>query len=483
VLTPAWNLSFSSAAFAGFMAVVLILYYLVLRRFQNVVLLAASYVFCAAWNPGFLLVLLGSSIVNHLVALRLEGHGHDRRLWLWSGVALNFAALFTFKYLGAATGTITGLTGLVGWHYAPPQLGILQPIGLSFYTLQALSYLIDVSNGQLPASRSFIETSLYLAYFPKLLAGPIERAGAFLEQIRQPQVLNNDRLAEAGSRILVGLMRKLVIADSIRSLVPRELLLEPRALTAPDLLFWWLVYGFVIYNDFAGYTSIARGVSGLFGIRLSANFEQPWFSKGYIDFWNRWHMTLSSWLRDYIYMPISRAMLRRNPNGRHLPNLILPPLATMLISGLWHGPQPHFLLWGLLNGAAQAAERVHRSRAVVTGKRLPRWRTLGSWAGTLLMLLLISVPFQLEVPETATYWSSLLNWGAPVALAILWIVRPLLAIALSLFLDFAPRLVRDDTAWLRRRPIWQSAALAAGVLLIFLATRQTTAAPFIYQEF
>ena len=477
-----WNVAPPSLGFAAFVLAVLIAYYLLAGRRQNLLLLIASYVFCAAWNPWFVAVVLVSSVLNYLVALRLGASaGSSKRAWLWTGIGLNLAGLVAFKYIDQTARYSSVLFRLLG--ITLPQAAILQPIGISFYTLQALSYLMDVYASQLPPTGSFLEVSLYLAYFPKLLAGPIERAGHFFEQIRAQTPVTNREFGEATVKITVGLVRKLVIADRLMPFVPPEIFTQPRSFTAPDLLFWWLAYAFVIYNDFAGYTSIARGVSELFGVRLSPNFEQPFLATSFVDFWNRWHISLSHWLRDYVYLPVSRALLRRNPSGRYLPNLLVPPLITMFISGLWHGAVPHLLFWGLLNGALQGIERVYKSRVRVTAARPPRWRKALSIAGTLILMFLISVPFRLEVPETFTFWLQLLHWGARTSLTFAGIIRPVLAIALSLALDLAPMPARDETGWLRRRPALQSAALAVAILFIFLATRQQATAPFIYQQF
>jgi D-alanyl-lipoteichoic acid acyltransferase DltB (MBOAT superfamily) len=480
---PTSALSPTSLSYLGLVLVVLAVYYLVAPRAQTVVLWAASLLLSAAWNPYFALVILASSLLNYGFALAIEGGSPARRRWLYAGIAANLLGLFVFKYL-SPTAALTGqVLNRFGVGPGSIEFDILQPIGISFYTLQAISYLLDVYRRQVTANRSYIEVSVYLAYFPKLLAGPIERAGGFFSQLQQPRVLDNERLAGAVVKIVVGLVRKLVLADAVLRVIPLSRLSEPSSSTAPDLLFWWLVYAFVVYNDFAGYTSIARGVSELFAIDLSLNFSQPFFSTGYMDFWNRWHISLSHWLRDYIYLPLSRALLRRHPSGRYLPNLVVPPLVTMLLSGLWHGGAPHFVLWGLLNGTLQALERVYRSRIRATSTRPPRWRLVLSTAGTLVTLVLLSVPFLLGVPESLKFWAAMWDWSSPGGLTLAAAARPVLAILLSLGMDLAERPRGDETGWLQRGRSIQTAALAAALLLLFLATRQAAPAPFIYQEF
>ncbi len=480
---PTSALSPSSLSYLAFVLVVLAVYYLVAPRAQTVILWTASLLLCAAWNPSFALVILASSLLNHAFARAIGRRERAQRRWLYAGIAINLFGLFVFKYLAPAAVLTGQLLHRFGLGSGSIEFDILQPIGISFYTLQAISYLLDVYRRQVTPNRSYMEVAVYLAYFPKLLAGPIQRAGGFFTQLHQPRVLDNERLSGAVVKIVVGLVRKLVLADAVLRLIPMTHFSEPSSFTAPVLLFWWLVYAFVIYNDFAGYTSIARGVSELFGIDLSPNFSQPFFSTGYMDFWNRWHISLSHWLRDYIYLPLSRALLRRHPSGRYLPNLVVPPLVTMLLSGLWHGGAPHFVLWGLLQGALQALERVHRSRVRLTSTRPPRWRLLLTTAATLVTLVLVSVPFLLGVPETLKFWATLWNWSSSGGLTLAAAARPGLAILLSLGMDLAQGPRGDETGWLRRGRSIRTAALAGALLLLFLATRQAAPAPFIYQEF
>jgi len=190
-----------------------------------------------------------------------------------------------------------------------------------------------------PAEPDVVHFALYLAYFPKLLAGPIERARSFLPRLTAAGDVTNDVLARSATLIVIGIGRKLLIADPLFSRIPAEVTVDPLQYPAPRLLVWLVAYAFALYNDFAGYTDIVRGVSGLFGIELSRNFAAPFFSRNFTELWTRWHITLSSWLRDYIYFPLSRALVRRNPNATHFVTLFVPPMVTMLVSGLWHGPE------------------------------------------------------------------------------------------------------------------------------------------------
>lgn len=431
-----------------------------------------------------MVIILASSIVNYIVAIKVDRSNYKTRSrWFLFGITTNLGLLFFYKYFDQFQLYTAKAILYLGYPKDLSPLDLLQPIGISFYTLQAISYLTDVYRGQMAANSKFIEVSLYLSYFPKLLAGPIERAHNFFAQLRTDVKVDNKQIAESFTRILIGLGRKLLISDIIRRTIPSTVFANPQDFPALDLIFWWLAFAFAIYNDFAGYTSIARGISGLFGIQLSQNFEQPFFSTSYIEFWNRWHISLSNWLKDYVYMPISRAMLRRNPSGRYWPNLVIPPLITMIISGIWHGAAPHFILWGVLNGGIQGLERVQKLWRKNIPAKLPQWKLVTNIVGTLFVLILINVPFNFNLTHTLAFWSGLFRWDASETLSLNQIIKPILAIGLSFFIDYIQLPRKDDTGVLHLSKSYQVFLLTACLLLLFLATRQQSASPFIYQEF
>jgi D-alanyl-lipoteichoic acid acyltransferase DltB (MBOAT superfamily) len=480
-------ITITSLLFAGFTAVIILLYYAFPKR-QNPTLLAASYVFYATWDWRFALVLIFLTALNYIIAHRLDYSqrvkSNSAKRLLWAGLLINLGTLFYFKYLDYLVARLAGFFRLPETFNS---LEIILPIGLSFYILQALSYLVDVYRGQLAPSDKPLEFALYMAYFPKLLSGPIERARGFLPQLSRERIVDNQVFAKALARIGIGLVRKLVIANTLLANIPHKVFEKPGESLAPDLLFWWVVFVFMIYNDFAGYTSIVRGVSGLFGIELAENFKQPIFAASFIDVWNRWHMSLSAWLRDYIYLPFSRVLLRRNPSGKYLPNIFIPPILTMLASGLWHGINPHFLLWGGLTGFVQALERfltLRRPAVKRAESRPPRFSQALTGLGIMLTVsLLIGPPFLLEVPETLGFWSRLVVWGAAETLGPRVILRPIAAVILSLCVDWGQHKTQDDIFFVKW-PRWaQSLALAVAILLIFLVTRAPVDAPFVYQEF
>ncbi len=460
----------TSIEFAGFVMLALAVFYALPTRPQLWWLLLASYAFYLTWAWQFALVLLGLTLANFVAGRCVRSAKSPRRGVLALGVVVNLSALVSFKY-GEALLNVAALDGHRSLH-------VLLPIGLSFYTLQAISYLVDVARGQLAGETDFVAFALYLAYFPKLLAGPIERARAFLPQLREPRVLDDARLARSTTLIAVGLVRKIVIADSLLALIPPKTFTEPRH--ASGLVPWLVAYTFAVYNDFAGYTSLVRGVSGLFGIDLSPNFANPFFARNFTEFWNRWHISFSHWLRDYIYMPLSRALLRRNLSRTNVYNLVVPPMVTMLACGLWHGPGWNLLVWGGLHGTYLVGERalsLWRPRPPI--QQRPAWRQALAMLVVFALVVVAMIPARMELPIAQQFVYALRRhrfWRTPD-------LRLILILAPALWLDWVQYRHRDETVFLRWPRAARAALLMAALLATFLVTRDDAQVPFVYEGF
>jgi len=430
-------------------------------------LLLLSYAFYAWWAWHFLPLLAGLTLVTYAIAARIAVWPRDdrrRRRWLLAGVAANVAALALLRY------------GFRSAPFASP----FAVLGISFYALQAIAYLLDTYSGALRTRPPFAHFALYLAYFPKIVAGPIERPNAFLAQLAQPRPVDDERLARAATLIAVGLTRKLLIADPLAQQIPAATFTDPASFGT--LALWAAMFGyvFVLYNDFAGYTSIARGVSGLFGIELSPNFAVPFAAESFTDLWNRWHITFSHWLRDYIYMPLSRALLRRRLSRANLANLILPPLVTMLVCGLWHGTSAHMVLWGGLHGVYLIAERSARLRwPPAPGSLAPAWRrrlgiatvfTLSVWAFVLL---------RLPTDQALAFWQELLSVrpGIPFEPRLVLFMIP------SLWLDWMQLRYGEEVLFAHWPRPARVAALTVAVLLWLAMLGAVAPASFVYQGF
>jgi len=449
----------------------LAVYHRLAPRAQLVWLLALSYAFYAYWAGRFLPVLLFLTAATHLIAARIAAAGSARgpaqarrRGWLLAGVAVIVIALALLRF---------------GFRSAPFE-SPFAVLGISFYSLQALAYLFDLYSGTLRAPRGLLDLALYLAYFPKIVAGPIERPQAFLAQLERPRVVDDERAARAATFLAVGLTRKLVIADPLAAQLPVSAFTNPGDFASITLWLTLVGYAFVLYNDFAGYASIARGISCLFGIELSRNFAVPFAADSFSDLWSRWHITFSHWLRDYVYLPVSRALLRRRLSRNNVANLLVPPLVTMLVCGLWHGSSLHMLLWGGLHGVYLVIERALRLRwPPPPGARRPVWRraagvvlvfTLSIWAFTLL---------RLPIDQAWSFWQHLLSPhpGRPPE------ARMLLFMVLSLWLDSMQLRYDDDRLFSHWPRAARVAALATAALLWLAMAGAVAPTPFVYQGF
>jgi D-alanyl-lipoteichoic acid acyltransferase DltB (MBOAT superfamily) len=476
-------LEITTGTFLLFLTTALVIYYLLPRRPQNYWLLLVSYVFCITWAWEFALVLTVVIAVNFLLGRRLGQKKTGKRSLLWSGLAFNVLALVFFRTADFFVPEMLNLASQLGFQIKLGTLQILLPVGLSFYVVENISYLLDVYRGQTEAAKDPVDFALYLAYFPKLLAGPIERANSFLPKLRQQRIVNNEFLARSFTLIIVGLFRKVLIADTLTASIPWDVFEAPGNFGAIELWGWLFVYGFALYNDFAGYTSIVRGISGLFGIELSLNFHQPYFSRNFGEFWNSWHITLSHWLRDYIYFPQLRALLRRNPGRRKWSNIVFPPVTTMLISGLWHGFSLHMLLWGGLHGLYQIGERVlSLSGPVVPADQRPKWRQALAMGVVFILVMWAWVPFRVDIPVAIEFWQQLLSFGE-FGLRYRRLVFAAGFVLASVALDIVQRKYQDEVVFLRWPRLVQAALLAIVVFLILIVSQGDNVEPFVYQGF
>ena len=468
-----------SIEFLLFTAAVCSAYYAVPRRWQNVLLLFASYGFYASISIYFAVILTAVTVVNFVVGRAVESARHQRP-WLTVGIALNVLTFLAFKSSDFFVPEFRDFISLMGVRTQTAGFAFILPVGLSFYVLQSISYLVDVSRRQVKASRDPLIFALYLAYFPKLTAGPIERARNFIPKLTSPRTVDNDQLARSFTLLVIGLFRKVVVADTILLAVPPGVFSNPSSFTSPELACWITAYALGLYNDFCGYTNIVRGLSGFFGIDLSANFRQPIFSRNFSDLWTRWHITLSMWLRDYVYFPISRALVRRSPGLKNPSAIMIPPLVTMLASGLWHGPKLSYLSWGAIMGAYLAAENFFASRRpTVPLDSLSLPRQLASMAGV-FTLAVASLVFFLLGPEGAvSFFSAFLSgfqWILPESRVFL-LLLPALAI------DIVQYRTGNETAF-SSMSLPVRAPLLAGALLCIIAFSQSKlVTPFIYQGF
>ncbi len=467
-----------SLAFFGFSLLVLALYHFLGLRAQNALLLVASYFFYLTLSPWFVLVLLALTAVDFGIGLKLGPKAPRRGLWLALGIGSNLAALVFFRQAGFFLPGLVKLLAPLGLRL--DGLKIILPIGLSFYVLQAIAYLWDVARGRMPACRSLPDFALALAYFPKLTAGPIERLRDFIPRLGRPRMVDDAALARSVSLIVIGLARKIIVADTLFRAIPADLTTRPGAYSSLAVWLWLIAFIFALYNDFAGYTDVVRGLSGLFGIELSPNFARPLGARNLSEFWSRWHMTLTNWLKEYIYFPLSRGILRRSRGRWTVASFALPPVVTMIASGAWHGTGVNFLLWGALLGLVMVVESLPSLwRPVVSPERRPWPRRYLSTGLLWLVLLLSGVLFREALPVAVGVWKRMFAFTAlPLPDS-----RVFLVILPALWFDGLQRRHGDDLDRVNWPLAARAAALAAAALGIFLFSQAQVGQPFIYQGF
>lgn len=342
---------FNSLHFAIFFPLSVAIYFLLPFRLRWIFLLGASYYFYMCWEVAYALLILFSTAVDYLAAIRIEEAKSDRarRRWLWVSIGVNLSLLFFFKYSTFASRSVSDLLEVLGFSHSLPIVQVLLPVGISFYTFQSLSYTVDVYWRRLPAERHFGLFALYVAYWPQLVAGPIERPAHLLPQLRASHIFEEGRARSGLILMAWGFFKKLVIADRL-ALYVEPVYSDPAGHGGGALLLASYFFAFQIYCDFSGYSDIAIGAARVFGVDLMENFRRPYFATSIADFWSRWHISLSTWFRDYVYIQLGG---NREGETRLLRNLLI----TFLVSGLWHGAAWTFVVWGGLHGLFLIAGR------------------------------------------------------------------------------------------------------------------------------
>jgi alginate O-acetyltransferase complex protein AlgI len=355
---------FNSFEFLIFFPTVVLLYYLFPYRFRWFILLLASYTFYMFWRVDYTILLIISTLIDYLCSRMMDRYPQqeqaNRKPWLWLSLLSNLGILFTFKYFNFFNSAAKDLADVLGVAYAAPAFNLLLPMGISFYTFQTMSYSIDVYYGRIKAEKHLGIFALFVTFFPQLVAGPIERAGNLLGQLKQKHDFNYDRVTDGLKLIIWGLFKKVVIADRL-ALMVNEVYNNPADYEGIPLIIATVFFAFQIYCDFSGYSDIAIGSAQVMGFNLMENFRRPYFSKSIREYWSRWHISLSTWFRDYLYIPMGG---NRVLKWRWYYNIFM----VFLVSGLWHGANWTFIIWGAIHGLYQVFGFItakHRNAMVV----------------------------------------------------------------------------------------------------------------------
>ncbi|MFS4483048.1 MBOAT family O-acyltransferase [Hyunsoonleella sp. 2307UL5-6] len=389
---------FNSIDFAIFLPIVFILYWFVAQknlRLQNILLVIASYLFYGWWDYRFLALIIFSSLVDYTIAIRLnkEEKSKIRKLLLWTSVFVNIGFLGFFKYYNFFVENFVSAFSLFGQHIQPNTLNIILPVGISFYTFQTLSYTIDVFKRKLEPTKDLVSFLAFVSFFPQLVAGPIERASNLLPQFYKKRVFHYSKAIDGCKQILWGLFKKVVIADSCAA-YSNLIFNNSEDYSGSTLFLGALFFTFQIYGDFSGYSDIAIGTARLFGFNLKQNFAFPYFSRDIAEFWRRWHISLSTWFRDYLYIPLGGS---RGSLWQKIRNTFI----IFIVSGFWHGANWTFIFWGILHAfyflpLLLAKRNRSHLNSVAQHSMFPSFKELFSMLITFLLIVVAWVFFRAE---------------------------------------------------------------------------------------
>jgi alginate O-acetyltransferase complex protein AlgI len=465
--------NFNTPEFLLFFPAVLLLYGLVRTRTvpRETLLLAASYFFYMSWDWRYAGILAFSTTVDWALGLALGAaeRPRARRTLLVVSLIVNLGLLATFKYWNFVMESLAWTAASVGGSWSPPLHHLLLPVGISFYTFQSLSYTIDVYRREIPVERSLRRFALYVSFFPQLVAGPIVRAADFLPQLHRPPVVTREAFQSGLLLVFRGVFKKVVIADLLAVLAVDAVFGDPSRFSSLELLLALYGYAFQIYNDFSGYSDVAIGAARMLGYEFPKNFDRPYLARNVRDFWSRWHISLSTWLRDYLYIPLGG---NRGPRWMTTRNLML----TMLLGGLWHGAAWTFVLWGAWHGLLLVFSRGAGRLPVVASPA----RVWGQRLVTFHLVLVGWLLFRAQDLATLTaYARGLLALDVGLRLSPLYV----LVLALAAFAHFSPResLDRWGARFLRLPEPLQGAAYAA--LLLAFCGLSAGGPSFIYFQF
>lgn len=473
---------FNSIEFLIFLPIVLVIYYALKTRSQNIFLVAASYFFYGWWDWRFCGLLAFSTVLDYFCALGMADSQNERRrrLCIWLSILGNLGVLGFFKYYNFFLSSLVELLTQLGLNANVPFLRVILPVGISFYTFQTLSYTIDVYRRKFEPTRDFLALAAYVSFFPQLVAGPIERAKTLLPQMLKPRTIEYKMVSTGAFLILLGFFKKVAIADAIAGEVDSIFSAASESSWSVLLRGVWL-FAIQIYCDFSGYSDIARGIARLLGFELMVNFNQPYLSPNITVFWQRWHISLSTWLRDYLYIPLggNRQSIRKTYR-----NLML----TMILGGLWHGANWTFVVWGTLHGCYLAVHKwMLKGRKAMASPASPDFGSRVVFLVKILLtfhlVLLTYVFFRAESLTLAIdYVGGILTFRGSWGDETLNYLRLLFFVALVLFVDLPQhRSGRHERmlewSWgIRGVVFWMMI-----FLMIVLAPGEET--PFVYFQF
>lgn len=397
---------FNSLSFAFFLPLVFVLYWFFTKKNlqrQNILLLISSYFFYACWDWRFMFLLLFSTLLDYFTGLKMQNSQKQKKFWFWFSIIINLGFLGIFKYYNFFAESFADSVSHFGWTVSPFVLKIILPVGISFYTFHGLSYVIDVYKNKIKAERNFVDYAVFVSFFPLLVAGPIERATHLLPQIKKNRNFDYSKAVDGLRQILWGFFKKIVIADNCAQYA-NHIFNNSAEMNGITLVCGAIFFAFQIYGDFSGYSDIALGTARLFGIELLRNFAFPYFSRDIAEFWRRWHISLSSWFKDYLYIPLGGSL---GGNWKRIRNTFI----IFLVSGFWHGANWTFIVWGFLHAlfilpSIMMKTNRHHLEIVAKGKLFPTFKELLQMLLTFTLVVFAWIFFRAENMEHAINYIS-----------------------------------------------------------------------------
>lgn len=472
---------FDSPAYFVFLIPVVLAYWCLKHREQNILLLLASYFFYGWWDWRFLALMIGSTTADFLIGKIIDPEvgNADRKRWFVFSLLLNFSILGTFKYFNFFVDSFSTALGTLGFHHIPlPIIRILLPPGISFYTFQEVAYIVDVYKGRLKPAKSFVEYGLFVSLFPHLIAGPIQRPGHLLPQVQNERTLNAGRIFDGLMLIFSGLVRKCVVADNCALLANAAFGGQFGKANFWIVLLGTYAFAWQVYGDFSGYSDIARGTAQLMGFHFIVNFRQPYLSRSLREFWRRWHISLSSWIRDYLYIPLGGSAGGRGKTSLNL-------LITMALAGLWHGANWTFVIFGAIHGVALSVERYLWPTAAEAAEPRGFGNLLAVWGQRILVfnVLCLSLAFfrapSLRLATEFLAGLRVFSWRSEYASAFIMLAL----FALPLFVvDLLLEASNQEYPFASAPCAWRTALAASSlfVLALFSGNNQNA---FVYFRF
>jgi len=470
---------FPTFSFFAFFSIVLILNWFLKRKpfLWRIFLLLVSYFFYATWDLRFLVLIFIVSLSNYFSAFFIDSSANKigKRIWLTLAVGIDILILAFFKYFNFFQEEANILLNKIGFSHNLLFLHVILPIGLSFYILRAISYNIDVFHKKTPLEKSFLDLAIYISFFPQLLSGPILRAQDFLVQLKDGGAKTIENLEENFTLILIGLFKKIVIASYLTVNIVDDVFAVPQNHSQLAVLLAVYAFAIVIYCDFSGYSDMAVGLAGLMGFKSPVNFASPYLAVDFQDFWRRWHITLSNWFRDYVYIPLGG-----NRKGRA--RIYLNLMITMFISGLWHGNGIQFIVWGLFHGLGLAFSRI-KAEVIAQGKnQFARLEKILSWFITLNAVCFLWIFFRAQSLQNAfDIIKQLFNWQS-VSESINVYVVGLIFLSFLGFI-FGQKIKELLVSIQKRLPLVLQAVFLAIVVILIVKLGPDIVPPFIYFKF